>query len=90
MLGMETPSKSPNEFGYAIEISRDEASLDEMRKAALDHLRCDPSELEMAIERPARLVIKFVDELAARRFYFSMNGRYIGIPSRPFELRKGE
>lgn len=87
---METRSISPHSFSYAIEIKQENEPLDDIRRAALEHLRRDPVGHELVIETPARMVVKFTSELAARRFYCGLNGRYVGITSRPFELRKGE
>lgn len=82
---METPAP----FTYAIEISHDQQSLDDARKIAADYFKRRPVQHEVALEQRSRLVVKFTNELDARAFYFSVNGRFVGLPSNPFELRKG-
>lgn len=82
MPDMETPVP----FTYAIEISHDHQSLDDARKIAADYLKKRPIPHELVLEQRARLVVKFTSELDARAFYFSCNGRFVGLPSRPFKL----
>jgi hypothetical protein len=84
MSDMETPRP----FTYAIEISHDHQSLDEARKVALEYLKGRAVEYEIALESRARLVVKFTDMQSAQNFYFSTNGRFVGLPSRPFEITR--
>lgn len=81
--------ETPRPFTYAIEISHDHQSLDEARKVAANYLKKRPVQHELVLEQRARLVVKFTNELDARAFYFSCNGRFVGLPSNPFELSEG-
>jgi hypothetical protein len=71
-----------------VEISHDNQSLDDARRVAMEYLKGRSVEYEIALENRARLVVKFVDMQSAQNFYFSTNGRFVGLPSRPFELTR--
>jgi len=74
----------PRKWGYAIEIEPKTASLLELTKAAREYLSAHPSEHEVAVVQPPRLVIKFVDEFSARNFYFAhgkWDARFCLVPT---------
>ena len=61
-----------NDWAYAIEIQPDSTSLLELAGAARLYFKGHPAVAhEVAVERPARLVVRFTCEEDARNFYYA-------------------
>lgn len=71
---------------YAIEIQPDSASLLELTGSAKLYFREHSAvQHEVAVEQPARLVVRFTTEVDARNFYYShsrMDARFCSLPVR--------
>lgn len=80
---MEAMTDLPRPWIYAVEISGQESSLAELSQRARSHFLIRGDEHEIALEAPARIVVRFTDLDAASRFFFNEGGRFVKLPNAP-------
>jgi hypothetical protein len=64
---------------YAVEITSDFKGLKILRDDIAAYLRQSRPKHAIAFERPARVIVRFAEEQAARNFYYTFNGRFISL-----------
>lgn len=73
----------PRPWIYAVELSNENHGLAELARRARQHFKERRDEHEVALEPPARIIVRFTSFDAASRFYFNEGGQFVRLPEAP-------
>lgn len=76
---MEAMTDLARPWIYAVEITGEICSLANLSRRTRDHFCVRGDEHEIALEAPARIVVRFMNLDTASRFHFSEGGRFVKL-----------